>query len=351
MDCDAAAEVGDQDGGGVDGWRIQVIKSVILGIQNFWTSNFVLPVKVVKKIDEVCRQFLWGKSGNSSKTPLVSWDKVCCGKIQGGLGVYSAAIWNLATAMRSLWYIHVNKEILWVRWIHGNYLKHRDVWNVKAKKGDSWMWKQLLKCRDKALNEVGGIDNLKKLLGDCYENSKIKLSAIYSVFSPANQKVPWSNTVWGVLNYPRHSFILWLAVLNRLQTQERLLRRGIININQCYLCAGSESRDHLFFECYYSRDVWLGISNWLEIDWQTCYWNLLMNWYITRQRGKGFKKKVRRLVLAAAVYRIWEERNRRYHQQAGRNADQLVKIIKTDIFTLCLNSHITDEQKDWLISL
>ncbi|XP_020255978.1 uncharacterized protein LOC109832905 [Asparagus officinalis] len=289
--------------------RIQVIKSVILGIQNYWTSNFILPVKVVKRIDEACRQFLWGKYENSFKTPLVSWDKVCCGKIQGGLGVYSATIWNLATAMRSMWYIHVNKEILWVKWIHGNYLKHKDVWNVKAKRGDSWMWKQLLKCRDKALNEVGGIDNLKQLLSDCYKNSKIKLSAVYTAFSPVSQKVPWFNTVWGKLNYPRHSFMLWLAVLN--------------------------------------REVWLGIINWLRIDWQTCDWNL----YNTRQKGKGFKKKVRRLALAAAVHRIWEERNRRCFQQGSRNTDQLVKIIKTDIFTLCLNSPISADQKDWLISL
>ncbi|XP_020245111.1 uncharacterized protein LOC109823237 [Asparagus officinalis] len=164
--------------------RILVIKSVILGVQNYWTSNFILPVKVVKRIDEVCRQFLLRKSENSFKTPLVSWDKVCCGKNQGGLGVYSASIWNLATAMRIMWYIHVNKKILWVKWIHGNYLKHRDVWNFKAKRGDSWMWKQLLKCRDKALNEVGGIDNLKQLLSDCYKNSKIKLSAVYTSFSP-----------------------------------------------------------------------------------------------------------------------------------------------------------------------
>ncbi|XP_020271107.1 uncharacterized protein LOC109846292 [Asparagus officinalis] len=292
--------------------KIQVIKSVILGIQNFWTSNFILPVKVVKKIDEVCRQFLWEKSENSSKTPLVSWDKVCCGRSQGGLGVYSAAIWNLATAMRSMWYIHVNKEILWVKWIHGNYLKQNDVWNVKTKRGDSWMWKQLLKCRDKALHEVGGIDNLKKLLNDCYKNLKIKLSAVYTAFSPAI-KVPWFSTVWGNLNYPRHSFVLWLAVLN--------------------------------------RDVWLGIINWLRTDWQTCYWNLLMNWYITRQRGKGFKTRVKRLVLAAAVYRIWEERNRRCFQQKCRNPDQLVMIIKTDIFTICLNSNITAEQEEWLVSL
>ncbi|XP_020249389.1 uncharacterized protein LOC109826779 [Asparagus officinalis] len=209
--------------GGVDA----SVKSEIKNFLGF--SEGVLPFKylgvpliwrlqVAKMIDELCRKFLWGKSENSFKTPLVSWDKVCCGKKQGGLGVFSASNWNLASAMRSIWYIHVNKEILWVKWIHGNYLKHWDVWHVKAKKGDSWMWKQLLKCRDKALNKVGGIDNLKQFLSACYKNSKIQLSAVYTTFSPFSQNVPWINTVWGKLNYPRHSFVMWLAMLNRLFT-------------------------------------------------------------------------------------------------------------------------------------
>ncbi|XP_020254287.1 uncharacterized protein LOC109831369 [Asparagus officinalis] len=168
------------------------------------------------------------------------WEK------QGGLGVFSAVNWNLASAMRSIWYIHVNKEILWVKWIHGNYLKHWDVWHVKAEKGDSWMWKQLLKSRDKAFNEVGGIGNLIHMLSTCYKSSKIQLSAVYTTFSPVSQNVPWFNIVWGKLNYPKHSFVLWLAVQNRLQTQDRLMRRGIINANSCLLCAGTgnENNNH-----------------------------------------------------------------------------------------------------------
>ncbi|XP_020266123.1 uncharacterized protein LOC109841574 [Asparagus officinalis] len=184
------------------------------------------------------------------------------------IGSFSASIWNLASALRSLWYIHVNKEILWVKWIHGNYLKYRDIWHVMAKKGDSWMWRQLIKCRDKPLNVTGGIDNLKQILSTCYKNSKMQLSAVYTVFSPVSHIVPWYNTVWGKLNFPKHLFVLWLAMQNRLFTQDILLRRGAINTNACLLCAGaaSESRNHLFFDCSYSRDVWLTIMDWLKMN-------------------------------------------------------------------------------------
>ncbi|XP_020249444.1 uncharacterized protein LOC109826834 [Asparagus officinalis] len=335
------------------GGRLQVIKSEILGVQNYWTTNFVLPVKVTQKIDELCRKFLWGKSDTTFRIPLVSWDKVCYRKKQGGLGVFSASIWNLSSALRSLWYIHVNKESLWVKWIHGNYLKHWDIWYVKAKKENSWMWKQLIKCRDRAVAATGGIDNLKKTLSACYKDSKLQLSTVYSVFSPGSHIVPWYNTVWGKLNYPKHTFVLWLAVQNRLLTHDRLMRRGTINSNICLLCAGtaSETRNHLFFDCPFSREVWLAIMDWLRMTWQSCEWELLMNWFYTRQRGNGFKTNVRRLALAATVYRLWIERNNRFFQKGVTGAAHLVKNIKFDILTICLNSSILDEYRDWIISL
>ncbi|XP_020266645.1 pentatricopeptide repeat-containing protein At1g28690, mitochondrial-like [Asparagus officinalis] len=57
----------------------------------------------------------------------------------GGLGVFYALVWNLAAALKNLWHIHVNRELMWIKWIHGTYLKQRDVWHVKARSRDSWM--------------------------------------------------------------------------------------------------------------------------------------------------------------------------------------------------------------------
>ncbi|XP_020259065.1 uncharacterized protein LOC109835503 [Asparagus officinalis] len=69
--------------------RLQVIKSVILGIQIYWTSSYVLPVKVLQKVDKLCRNFLWGKGDLTFKQSLVSWDRVCTSKLYGGLGIFS----------------------------------------------------------------------------------------------------------------------------------------------------------------------------------------------------------------------------------------------------------------------
>ncbi|XP_020272640.1 uncharacterized protein LOC109847811 [Asparagus officinalis] len=44
------------------------------------------------------------------------------GKKYGGLGIFSASIWNAAAALKNIWFIHINKELLWIKWIHGEGL-------------------------------------------------------------------------------------------------------------------------------------------------------------------------------------------------------------------------------------
>ncbi|XP_020254288.1 uncharacterized protein LOC109831370 [Asparagus officinalis] len=298
--------------------------------------------------------FYGGKNDHASKTSLVSWDKICLGKIFGGLGIYSAVIWNNASALRTLWYIHINKESLWIKWVHETYLKHRDIWQVEVRNGDSWMWKQLLKVRDKMLNLYGGAENLKLLINSCYNAPKVHLSSLYKCLCPITTRVQWHSTVWENLNYPKHSFVLWLAVQNRLLTQDKLIRRGIIQVNSCSLCAGAEteSRDHLFFKCDYSREVWNGVMDWLKYKWRACEWNLLMDWYNCRLKGKGFKQRTKRMALAATVYCIWKERNSRIFKQKVHNAALLIRSIKIEMLTVILNnSSLSAEFKEWSLSL
>ncbi|XP_020249282.1 uncharacterized protein LOC109826672 [Asparagus officinalis] len=374
--------------------RIQVIKSVILGVQIFLTSSYYLPMKVLQKVDELCRIYLWGKNEQSLKVALVSWEKICLPKDQGGLGIYSAVNWNRASALRNLkdqgglgiysavnwnrasalrnlWYVHINKELLWIRWIHGNYLKRDSIWRVKARNGDSWTWKQMLKIRDNALIQCGGEENLKQFLASHYKNTKVQLSSLYKLFSHNTSKVRWSNTVWGGLNYPKHSFICWLAVQNRLQTKDRLMKRGIVNENMCTLCSrlqtkdrlmkrgivnenmctlcsGQENRDHLFFDCPFSSEIWNQVMLWLQFKWTACNWHNLLNWYCNNLRGNGDKVKIKRLAFTTTLYKIWCERNCRIFEQQCKSKDQLVKEIKMDILIIVLNSSLPDNCKEWI---
>ncbi|XP_059315648.1 uncharacterized protein LOC132066340 [Lycium ferocissimum] len=49
--------------------RIQLVKSVIFGVQSYWAHLFVLPAKVIKAINAYCRSFIWSGLTQSPKKP------------------------------------------------------------------------------------------------------------------------------------------------------------------------------------------------------------------------------------------------------------------------------------------
>ncbi|XP_020266158.1 uncharacterized protein LOC109841616 [Asparagus officinalis] len=284
--------------------RLELIKSVILGIQTYWLSNYILPMKGLEKIDRMCSEFLWGH-----KFHLVNWESVCQRKEQGGLGIFSSKLWNYAGATKLLWMIYLKKDLLWIKWIHGNYLKNQSIWVVQSKVNDSWMWRQLLKVRDMLLQKFGNTDNIKNTLSERCTDDKLQLSAVYkALVQPANVVV-WAKTVWDGFLYPKHSFIFWLACHSRLLTKDRLCRMGILSTNQnhCVLCNGHhlETRDHVFFECQFSAAV----------------------------RNMEPMKKLKRMCLSIAVYMIWKERNQRIFQAKERHPAQIFRDIKLTVFS------------------
>lgn len=60
----------------------------------------------------------------------------------------------------------------------------------------------------------------------------------------------WHEVVWGGNRVPRWSFILWSAVLQRLNSRDRLRSWSMLVDDCCYLWGkGIETHQLLFFEC------------------------------------------------------------------------------------------------------
>lgn len=69
--------------------------------------------------------------------------------------------------------------------------------------------------------------------------------------------LPWENIVWIAGGIAKHSFLCWLFIVDRCPTRDRLLRWGLQTAPSCLLCnSAAESRDHLFFLCPYSWNLW-----------------------------------------------------------------------------------------------
>ena len=65
--------------------------------------------------------------------------------------------------------------------------------------------------------------------------------------------------IWFPQAIRRHAFIVWLAIQDRLATQDKLLKWGLTNSVSCVFCrARVEDRNHLFFGCHFIAGIWLG---------------------------------------------------------------------------------------------
>lgn len=107
--------------------RVQLIKSVLFGVQSYWCQVFLLPQKVLKMIQAACITFLWtGKSGTSRRA-LVAWETVCLPKAAGGWNLMCIHLWNKAAICKLLWNLAQKKDKVWVKWVNEFDIKGKDL--------------------------------------------------------------------------------------------------------------------------------------------------------------------------------------------------------------------------------
>ncbi|GKD90071.1 RNA-directed DNA polymerase, eukaryota, reverse transcriptase zinc-binding domain protein, partial [Tanacetum coccineum] len=86
---------------------------------------------------------------------------------------------------------------------------------------------------------------------------KFKISNVWMDMNSNGTKVDWHLLVWFAQSIPRHAFVTWLAIHGRLMTQDKLMMRKANEDLKCALCNQcSDSHNHLFFTCEFSKEVW-----------------------------------------------------------------------------------------------
>lgn len=100
-------------------------------------------------------------------------------------------------------------------------------------------------------------------------------------------KVSWFKGVWFPEATPKPSFLTWVAAHNRLSTGDRMLKWNSQAVDSCWLCHSAiETRDHLFFECSYSADVWRGTIKGLAGAGVSVQWSYLLDPLVNGLQGR-----------------------------------------------------------------
>ncbi|KAL2896507.1 LINE-1 reverse transcriptase-like protein [Bienertia sinuspersici] len=178
----------------------------------------------------------------------------------------------------------------------------------------------------------------QQLLLDIVSSDEVK-AAIWSIgvskapgpdgYSSMFYGAAWEVIVWSKLAIPKHKFIAWLCMRNRLMTKPRLMKLGVIDDDQCLNCASAaQTQAHLFGECAYVCQCVQEIKRWLQISTSHDSIPKLMLW-ASRRRGLS---KTRRSVIGAAfkalLYGVWGERNGALWSKVVHKPDFVTNIVK-----------------------
>lgn len=294
-------------------------------------------------------------------------------KREGGLGVKDLRIWNKACTFRLLWLLFFRPDSVWVQWFKEVILKGslQNYWTTSPKQSYSWLVNKLLKMR----NEVFPLIKLRLQNGEtarfwsdnwtpygalsthlsgsnsrlgiplhatvsslCSNGSwnlppartdaQLQLYAFLTTIQLMEQRpnVSWYNSVWFSRAIPRHSFHMWLVIQNRFPTRDRLINWGLQVHPNCLLCnRNQETRNHLFFSCDFSYDLWVIVARRLDLlpnrDWEVTLDQMISLPQPLTQRLLSL------LAWHSTVYWLWNERNTRLHNNSFRSVDQIFRQI------------------------
>lgn len=160
--------------------------------------------------------------------------------------------------------------------------------------------------------------------GSIYET--YQTGVLYDYLRQPMPDMPWTSLVWISRGVPRHSFHSWLVIQNRLPTRDRLLSWGLQTDDRCLLCnAAQETRDHIFFSCTFSFDLWLKVTRRLDLLPQRSWDDTIMQ--MTSLPPPQWKRNLDLQAWQSTMHWLWNERNTRMHASTFRSTDCLFRLL------------------------
>jgi len=139
-------------------------------------------------------------------------------------------------------------------------------------------------------------------------------------------------SVWQKVAPPKVELMAWLALLGKLNTKDRLVRRGIIpaELNKCTFCDNHiEDLNHLLLSCQITWQVWKAIAEDLggEIPLGDNLRNFFASW-INRRIANKTQRKLWLASFFATLWSLWMHRNAIIFKQHTMDMQAIYHTIK-----------------------
>ncbi|KAL0289208.1 UNVERIFIED_CONTAM: hypothetical protein Sradi_7078100 [Sesamum radiatum] len=154
-----------------------------------------------------------------------------------------------------------------------------------------------------------------------WKQGTFSTQSVLKFLFPPSPPVIWHRLLGGKFVLPRHGFILWLAILERLSTMDRIWSSTMGQ--QCVLCGGQqlETHIHLFFRCSFTTCCLEVLNRHVRFGWPNRGWQHDITWAARRWRSRHLLNEASRALLASIVYNIWRERNSRIFSDIASSSE------------------------------
>ncbi|XP_010687128.1 uncharacterized protein LOC104901274 [Beta vulgaris subsp. vulgaris] len=245
------------------------------------------------------------------------------------------------------WGVAQKQDNLWVKWVHGVYIKDSNWASYTAPTHASWAWKYICQAKNMMTEKINGSQWLI--------NGQFSIKQYYQILLKGSRQVNWARYLWNRYSIPKHRLIMWLAIQNRLKTRQRLKQMKICMDDQCLLCQQQpETITHLLFECKFSELCISQVLQWLGVTWRPRNLTQPCRWTMNRYKGNRTRKMVLLAAIAATVYVIWRNRNSAHWDQMIMTISKAVQETKMNVklrITQILSAKVTEIDRRWIEDL
>lgn len=195
---------------------------------------------------------------------------------------------------------------------------------------------EVINLRNRGMNNLQDVCLWKKENGDF--KSEFVTSQTWNLVRSHSPKVTWSKGIWFSEATPKFAFLAWLATRNRLATGDRVLNWNPMAITTCWLCKEEmKTRNHIYFECAYSREVRSNVIGNLMGDVCLYQWDRVLKAMVDGRREKHVTFLLR-YSFQAIIHMLWLERNTRRvgeaSQPPGCIVARLDKLVRNRVTSL-----------------
>lgn len=125
-----------------------LIKMVAQVLPSYAMNVFLLPVELIKDIENCMAKFFWKSTQkNNSKIGWMSWERMTKYKHSGGLGFRCLRDFNIPLLGKQCWRLITNKESLVAQVYKAKYYADIDFMNAKLGSSPSFIWRSICEAR------------------------------------------------------------------------------------------------------------------------------------------------------------------------------------------------------------